>query len=144
MVMTSNLGSGKAGLEQVGFLGGGEKDLSGKALRAHFSPEFLGRLDSVVVFRALSAESLQKIAEKELRETIRRAEASGASLTVGADVAEWLAERCAKGQSGAREVRKKIRSEIEAPLAQRILEAEGKICLTAAVEQGSIVIRETL
>ena len=144
VVMTSNLGSGKTGLDQVGFLGSGGKESTGKALREYFSPEFLGRLDSVVVFRGLSEENMRKIAEKELRETARRAETAGAELTIGVDVAQWLAEKCVRGQGGARELRKKIRSEIEAPLAQRILETEEKVRLTAAVEQGKVVVQKNL
>ena len=143
VVMTSNLGSGKTGLDQVGFMGTGESNPSAKALREYFSPEFLGRLDSVVVFRALSAENLQTIAEKELRETVRRAETAGAELTVAKDVARWLAEQCVKGQSGARELRKKIRSEIEAPLAQKMLETAEKVRLTAVVEEGNVVMKLT-
>ncbi len=144
VVMTSNLGSGRTGLEQVGFLNSGEKDPSGKALREYFSPEFLGRLDSVVTFRPLSAEHMKMIAEKELREMVRRAEAAGVELAVGEDVARWLAEQCAKGRGGARDLRKKIRSEIEAPLAQRILEEEETVRLTAVVENGRVVIRENM
>lgn len=142
IVMTSNLGGGKAGLEQVGFLGQGAQTGSPKALREFFRPEFLGRLDSVVSFQPLSAEVLRAIAEKELRQTVERAKKAGAALSTDAETASCLARQCAGGSAGARDLRRKIREEVETPVAQRLLTAHGGLRLRTKVEQGKILVVE--
>ena len=142
IVMTSNLGGGKAGLEQVGFLGQSAQTGSPKALREFFRPEFLGRLDSVVSFQPLSAEVLRAIAEKELRQTVERAKKAGAALSTDAETASCLARQCAGGSAGARDLRRKIREEVETPVAQRLLTAHGGLRLRTKVEQGKILVVE--
>ena len=142
IVMTSNLGGGKAGLEQVGFLGQSAQTGSPKALREFFRPEFLGRLDSVVSFQPLSAEVLRAIAEKELRQTVERAKKAGAALCTDAETASCLARQCAGGSAGARDLRRKIREEVETPVAQRLLTAHGGLRLRTKVEQGKILVVE--
>jgi len=141
IVMTSNLGSGKTGLDQVGFLAGSGSNPAQKALREYFSPEFLGRLDAMVTFQSLTAETMTAIAEKELAATVKRAESANAELIVGTEVAGWMASKCAAGQGGARDLRRVIRGEIEAPLAQLLLKASGKIRIHTAVEQGKLVLK---
>ena len=143
VVMTSNLGSGRNNLDQVGFLGGKLGDPAGKALREYFSPEFLGRLDAVVTFSALSQETLAQIAALELRETVQRAARAGADLQLSPETAACLAAQCAKGPGGARDIRRAIRADIEAPVADRLLRAEDRLCLCTAVEDGRVVVKET-
>lgn len=140
IVMTSNLGGGKMGLDQVGFLGEAAGSNNPKALREFFRPEFLGRLDSVVTFQTLSEEVLQAIAEKELRCTVERAEKAGAKLRTDRETAVCLAEQCAKGPGGARDLRRRIRGDIETPVADRLLKANGPIHLRTAVENGKVVV----
>ena len=142
IVMTSNLGSGRTGLDQVGFLGKGEGDPARKALQEYFSPEFLGRLDCIATFRPLSADTLQAIAEKELAQTVERAARAGAKLQTDAATAGFLAGQCVKSPGGARDLRRAIRREIETPVAQRLLTAAGGLCLRTAVEQGKLVLVE--
>jgi len=142
IVMTSNLGGGKAALDRVGFLGGDPGTAGSKALREFFRPEFLGRLDSVVQFEPLSAKVLRTIAEKELRQTAERAGKAGAALETDGAAAACLAEQCAKGPGGARELRRRIRGDIETPVAERLLAASGPLRLRTAVEDGKVVIRE--
>ena len=140
IVMTSNLGGGRSPLEQVGFLDNGARMEQPKALREFFRPEFLGRLDSVVRFRPLTEEVLRSIAEKELDQTRRRAERAGARLHTDRETASWLAAQCAKSAAGARELRRKIRREIETPLAERLLNAAGPLQLNTVVENGSLLV----
>lgn len=140
VVMTSNLGSGRKDLETVGFLSGGNGGAQ-KALREYFPPEFLGRLDCVTTFRPLSREVMEKIAEKELFAAASRAEAAGLHLrTDGA--AAFLAGCCAGGGSGARDLRRRIRRDVEGPAAERLLEASGELTLHTAVEDGRLVLVE--
>ena len=142
IVMTSNLGSGRTGLEQVGFLGEGQADFGRKALREFFPPEFLGRLDSVVSFRPLSEQTLSAIAEKELAQTKQRAAQAGAQLKTDGLTARTLAAQCARSPGGARDLRRRIRSDVETPVARLLLEAKGPLHLRTAVEQGRVVVEE--
>ena len=142
IVMTSNLGSGKTGLDQVGFLLEPGSNPAQKALREFFSPEFLGRLDCVVTFRRLTEETMTVIAEKELAATVNRAEAAGADLMICGDTARWLASQCVNGRGGARDLRRMIRSEIEAPLAQQLLQASAKNKIRVTVEQGKLTLTD--
>ncbi len=142
IVMTSNLGSGSKGLGQMGFEGKEGISQAEKALREFFSPEFLGRLDCVATFQPLSAQTLQAIARKELEQTATRARGAGIRLSAGDDAVRWLAEQCAKGQGGARDLRRKIRSEIETPAARRMLTAQGDLHLQAVVEDGKLQLVE--
>ena len=143
IVMTSNLGGGKPSLEQVGFLNGKTGSDTPKALREFFRPEFLGRLDSVIQFRPLPERILRTIAEKELRQTAERAQKAGAVLKTDDLAAQCLAEQCVKGSGGARDLRKRIRSQIETPVARHLLAASGPVRLRTVVENGRILISES-
>ncbi len=143
IVMTSNLGSGCTGLGQMGFGEGAERsDPTGKALSERFSPEFLGRLDGVVRFCSLSSETMTAIAQRELARTVRRAEKAGACLHTDETTARWLAARCAGGKGGARELRRQIRNEIEAPLAQRLLTATNRLYLQIRIGENGLYLME--
>ena len=123
IVMTSNVGSREQGGEALGFLPRSREDRAMESLRQVFSPEFLGRIDAVAVFRRLAEADLCRIADKLLGETARRAEQAGVCLEIDGEAAAWFARRCGP-ESGARELRHRIQREIEDPLANRILAAE--------------------
>ena len=142
IVMSATLGSGKTSLVRVGFLMETGSDPAQKALREFFSPEFLGRLDCVVTFRRLSEETMTVIAEKELAATVGRAKAAGVDLEICGDTARWLASRCVNGRGGARDLRRMIRSEIEGPLAQRLLQASAKLKIRVTVGQGKLTLND--
>ncbi len=141
IVMTSNLGSGQTGLDSLGFLAEGRGDPAQRALREFYSPEFLGRIDCVTSFRPLSAETLRAIAEKELEQTVRRAARAGAELKTDPATLDCLAAQCAKSAAGARGLRQRIRSDIETPVAERLLCAAGGIRLKTAVEGERVVVK---
>ena len=134
VVMTSNLGSGSRAMEQVGFGGKGEYAGPRKALKEFFSPEFLGRLDCVVEFEPLGEDTLRAIAARELQSTVARAARAGVRLETDKEAAAVLARACLRADSGARAVRRMIRSRVEEPLAQRILQADGELRLTLKVD----------
>ena len=124
IVMTSNLGSGSHAMEQVGFLGSGAPAGAKRALKDFFSPEFLGRLDCVVEFKALDMDALRAIAERELEKTARRAQHAGVSLQIDCAVADAIAGCCLHGDGGAREIRRTIRSQIETQVAEKLLKGK--------------------
>lgn len=142
VVMTSNLGSRQTGLDQVGFLGSAEGNPARKALREFFSPELLGRLDGIITFRPLSGEVLEQIARRELERTAERAARAGASLRVEREAARWLADCCARGQGGARDLRRRIRDDIETPVSQKLLEANSPLAVRIAVEEGRLLVEQ--
>ena len=82
-------------------------------------------------------------AQKELTRTVERAQKAGLRLTAAEDAAGWLAQECAKGRGGARDLRRKIRSEIETPAARRLLISKGELQLKAVVENGRLSLVET-
>lgn len=143
IVMTSNLGSGRSGLGQVGFGETAERETSAdKALSERFSPEFLGRLDAVVRFRPLSEDALTAIAKQELAQTIRRAEAAGVCLRAEEETVRWLARQCVRGKGGARDLRRRIRRDIEAPVAQRLLAAKDTLHLQVRTGENGLYLEE--
>ena len=146
LVMTSNLGakalSGATGPLGFGSGSGGE-DQALAQVRERFSPEFLGRLDGVILFRPLDAPALTQIAGLELDRLCRRAEDRGLRLRAEAEAAVLLAEGCQKLHAGARGIRNLIRSQVEGPLAEGLLAGtlpdEGEIVIAA--REGELVLR---
>ena len=140
LVMTSNLGGEAFGRGTLGFGEGHRGDAVERSLREHFSPEFLGRIDCIASFRPLREEELTQIAEKELAELCRRAERLRVSVRFLPQVAASLARRSSGKGSGAREIRRLIRAEIEGPLAARLLSEAPPECIEARVERDGICL----
>lgn len=137
VVMTSNVGGEKHG-DGLGFQPAGKDSELDGVLRQHFTPEFLGRLDEVVRFDALTDGAMESIAWKYLRQIQERASAMGIQLQLPEEVAVFLGERC-RGKGGARSLRRKVQMEVEGPLASFLLQCSrkpGKI--KARLEEGKI------
>ena len=139
IVMTSNLGNSDQAKGGLGFLPSDRAERMQTCLRQHFPAEFLGRIDTVAVFRRLTQEDMAAIAEKLLEETAARAKAAGVLLKVSPETAGCLAEHCMAGESGARSLRHAIQRDVEDPLADLLLAGA---CRTAAVEaeNGRVVL----
>ena len=115
IVMTSNAGSELAG-SSVGFGKTAEeatRDKTIKSLREFLRPEFLGRVDEIVVFKPLDKNSLSKIAEIMLNDFAESLNDRRLTLNFDTAVCDYIAEKCIGAKSGAREVRNTIRREIE-------------------------------
>lgn len=120
LVMTSNLGvRGGGGL---GF-GAQAEDGALRSLREHFSPEFLGRIDCVARFQPLGTAALEQIAQQQLTALQQRAERLHVRLELPDGLARSFALRSRDGRGGAREIRRLVRHEMEAPLAALLLGA---------------------
>jgi len=87
----------------------------------HFRPEFLNRLDDVIVFRPLSKEDLRTIVDYEFARVRDRAKGRGLDLTLSPEAKEYLMEKGYSPDFGARPLRRLIEREIEDPLAEQIL-----------------------
>ena len=143
VVMTSNAGSDRSD-NLLGF-GKTEKEASkDKALKAlgdFLRPEFLARVDEVVVFSPLTDESLSKIAELMLNELAESLCEKNITFDFDKGVCDYIASKCDGTKTGARELRNIIRREIEDKIVDLIIENEGGFsAVKASVKKNNIVI----
>ena len=109
LILTSNLGAG------------GDRDHVMAAVRAAFKPEFVNRLDDVVIFDPLSEEQLQSIVDIQLDQLQHRLAARRLELDVSPSARFWLAVRGYDPQYGARPLRRLIQQSIGDQLAKALL-----------------------
>ena len=126
IIATSNLGSDiiqrnlqakkedKRSYEQL-------KETLTEVLHSHFRPEFLNRIDEVIVFHALTEEQIKLIASLQLERVRRTAKGQGIDLTFEDSLIAHLAKLGFVPEFGARELRLRIQTEVETALAKDIL-----------------------
>ena len=137
VVMTCNLGAENKGTG-LGFNPDTRESEIQTALRQHFSPEFLGRVDQTVCFKPLTPEAMDAIAEKYLSELRQRTAGIGVNLLLPEDTAARLASSC-KGKGGARQLRRLVQTQVEGPLASALLASSRKPArLKAKWENGEL------
>ncbi|MBQ1411156.1 MAG: ATP-dependent Clp protease ATP-binding subunit [Oscillospiraceae bacterium] len=124
LVMTTNAGT--LGPKARAGFGGGAGNQEGEALaRARvgsaFSPELLGRMDAVVAFQPLNAESLEQIAALRLQEALHRVRTAGLHVEPDPTLPAWLARRCAGDPAGARALRRLLQNTLLDPAADLLL-----------------------
>ena len=126
VIMTSNLGS-----QQIAEHGLATGDRGGddamrreveRALRAHFRPEFINRVDEIIIFRALGRPELVAIVDIQLRQLARRLEDRNVTLELTAAAKTLLAEEGFDPLFGARPLRRTIQRQLLDPLALEILD----------------------
>ena len=127
IAMTSNAGSGdKVG--QTGF-GGTVADMSRektmRALNGFLRPEFLARVDEIVVFDPLSEETLTDIAQLMLTEYVKPMRQKGIEFTWDKQLLSLIVKKAQGGKFGARDIRRVIRKEVEDRIAEVIVEQTG-------------------
>jgi ATP-dependent Clp protease ATP-binding subunit ClpB len=105
-------------------------------LQAHFRPEFLNRIDEIVVFHPLSREHLAEIVEIQLRQVAIRMAEHGYQLEVSEAAREYLAEAGYDPDYGARPLKRAIQRELQDPLAMKVLSGEFREGGTIQVERG--------
>ena len=121
IVMTSNLGS-----EYLVNLPEGEdtktveKEVMG-VVRAHFRPEFLNRIDEIILFHRLRREDMGEIVDIQLRRLNRLLEDRKITLSLDAKARQWLAEKGYDPTYGARPLKRVIQKWVQDPLAQMLL-----------------------
>lgn len=93
-------------------------------LKRHFRPEFLNRIDEIVIFHSLTREDLKRIVDIQLQLLQKRLAARSMSLTLTEKAKERLADVGFDPAYGARPLKRLIQQEIENPLARRILGGE--------------------
>ncbi len=90
----------------------------------HFRPEFINRLDDIVVFNKLGREDMQRIVENELRKVNGRMRQKGHDLEVDQTVIDWLIEKSFHEEFGARPLKRGIEKHLEDPLSEQVLRGE--------------------
>ncbi|WP_213455155.1 ATP-dependent Clp protease ATP-binding subunit [Rhizomonospora bruguierae] len=93
-----------------------------RRLREHFRPEFLNRIDEIIIFRRLEQEQLREITELLLHETERRLRAQHITVTFTPAAIDWVAERGHQPEFGARPMRRVIQRDIDNRLSTMVLE----------------------
>ncbi len=109
LILTSNLGSG------------GSEEQVMAAVRSAFKPEFINRLDDVLIFEGLKPDELVRIVDIQLAQLSRRLAQRRLDLQVSLAAKEWLAERGFDPVYGARPLRRLVQQAIGDPLAKLLL-----------------------
>jgi ATP-dependent Clp protease ATP-binding subunit ClpB len=122
VIMTSNLGSQAITAARGSYDTIREEVL--QALRAHFRPEFLNRVDDIVVFHALDREHVREIVDIQLTRLQKRLADRNLVLDVSTAAKDWLGQRGYDPVFGARPLKRVLQTEIETPLAQKIIGGE--------------------
>jgi ATP-dependent Clp protease ATP-binding subunit ClpB len=123
LILTSNIGS-----EHIIELGADQHDEMERrvmeALRAHFKPEFLNRVDDVILYHQLDRQEVGQIVLLQLERVRKLLSAKRLDLELTKEAQELLAERGFDPQYGARPVKRTIQRMVQDPLAMKILEGE--------------------
>jgi ATP-dependent Clp protease ATP-binding subunit ClpC len=129
LIMTSNIGanliknSAGLGFTKTGGEGGYDKmkQMILAEVERHFRPEFINRVDEIVVFNQLTQGDMQRIVENELAKVGKRLEVRQLTLQVGQDVLDWMIEHHFNQDFGARPLKRAVERHIEDPLSEEIL-----------------------
>ena len=132
VIMTSNLGTQEFQRQAIGFAQqekGEQQRLKGvieSALKQTFRPEFLNRVDDIIIFKPLAEEQLKKIVDLLIREVERRLADRNVDLELKDEAKSWLLKEGYEPAYGARPLRRAIQRYVENPLSSRILSGEVK------------------
>jgi ATP-dependent Clp protease ATP-binding subunit ClpC len=134
LIMTSNLGSDiiNGTKRSVGFATGDagwdpDRDLRDKLdrrLHEQLRPEFINRIDEIIIFRQLETDQLRRITEMMLEETRRRLHAQDVTIEITTAAVDWLAKRGFQPAFGARPLRRTIQRELDNRLSRLLLSAD--------------------
>ena len=152
IIMTSNLGTADLRKTSVGFAKTSEavtyekmKEKVNDALKQHFRPEFLNRIDEVIVFHELTREEVIAIVDLMIRRVREQLESQGLGLELTKEVKYLLVDRGHDPTLGARPLRRAIQRMVEDPLSEKILwkefHAGETIVCDADAETDEIVFR---
>jgi len=134
LIMTSNIGSEIiSGTKRTLGFGGTDSGVAedrdlrerlDRRLREQFRPEFINRIDEIIVFRQLETEQLRRITGMLLEETRRRLHAQDVRLEITPAAVDWLAGRGFQPEYGARPLRRTIQRELDNRLSRMLLAAD--------------------
>jgi ATP-dependent Clp protease ATP-binding subunit ClpB len=121
IILTSNLGARSLSeLPEGGDIAGARREVE-EAVRAHFRPEFLNRLDEQIIFDRLNRADMSGIVEIQLKRLEKRLAGRKIMLELDADAKAWLADEGYDPVFGARPLKRVIQRHLQDPLAEMIL-----------------------
>ena len=142
LIMTSNLGTEfvkRSG--SLGFLRRGENGESDgshekieQALKSTFRPEFLNRIDEIIIFSPLKIEDMERIVDLQMQEIRSRLSEQGIAVELTEAARKWLAREGFDPAFGARPLRRALQKHVESPLSVMILEGKFKTGDTVVVD----------
>ena len=149
IIMTSNVGAHEVKEASLGFGGGGQSAMDGmkekieEALKAQFKPEFLNRIDEIVIFRKLTKEEAAAICGKILDGLAKRLKEQEITLRVSSRAQAFLVEKGYNEEMGARPLKRTVQRLVEDKLAEEILRGKIPKSGTVVVDEigGEIVFR---
>jgi ATP-dependent Clp protease ATP-binding subunit ClpB len=142
IILTSNLGAQALSQLPDGADAGEAKRDVMDAVRAHFRPEFLNRLDETIIFDRLGREDMDGIVDIQLRRLRRRLAARKIQIELDGDALKWLADEGYDPVFGARPLKRVIQRAVQDPLAEAILGGEvkdGDVVSISAGAEGLII-----
>ncbi len=156
IIMTSNIGTEFA--EKGGTLGfqtrgkeARDKELNKgyeeieESLKQTFRPEFLNRIDEVIIFHILSEEQILEIVDLQIKEIAERLKEQGIEIELTQVAREWLAKEGYDPEFGARPLRRTLQRKVESPLSRKLLAKEfqsGDVVMVDADEKEGVVFRK--
>jgi len=154
VIMTSNVGTEfastarKIGFQQaIASLDEGQEQQQEikKALERTFRPEFINRVDEIVIFDSLSVEDVERIVDLQMREISERLKELGLSVELTEAARAWLAREGFDPQFGARPLRRALQRYVESPLSVKLLRGDferGDLVIVNAGEDGLVFERK--
>jgi len=141
IIMTSNLGTADLRKAAIGFARADEavtyermKEKVNDELKRHFRPEFLNRIDEVIVFHELSMTEVTEIVDLMMKRVVAQLESQGINLELTPAAKELLSRKGYDPTLGARPLRRAIQRLVEDPLSERILWKEFRAGETVVVD----------
>lgn len=156
VIMTSNLGTafgakgGTLGFRQQGDQGTFEdsriKSDVQDALRKHFRPEFLNRIDEIIIFHTLTKEQVSLIVDLQMKEIAERLGDHGITIELTDAARDWVADQGYDPAFGARPLRRTLQKQVESPLSVRLLRGEFKegdtIVIDCNEDEGLVFVKK--
>ena len=124
IIMTSNIGARfitDGAIDKGGELSSSSREAVMSEVRAHFKPEFLNRIDDIIIFKALQLEEIVKIVKLQIDSLNKRLETQNLRVELTKKAYEFLAEKAYDPSYGARPLKRVINEKIENPLARDII-----------------------
>ncbi|RIJ17561.1 ATP-dependent chaperone ClpB [Henriciella mobilis] len=142
IIMTSNLGADALATGEAGEISDAQREAVMGAVRAHFRPEFINRIDEIVFFKRLGRAEIDHVVDIQMDRLAKLLADRKIKVDLSKAARDWLADRGYDPVYGARPLKRVIQKELQDPLARLVL--EGKVSdnstVTVDVEGGSLSI----
>nr|WP_081657801.1 AAA family ATPase [Sporosarcina ureae] len=142
IIMTSNIGSAYLLENDLEDTEHAKEDLIMAALRSHFKPELLNRMDDIIIFHSLTTDSFKAITNKMLGDLVERLEEQDLLLVYDDEVLDWIVREGADADFGARPLKRFIQRHVETKVAKEVIRGglvEGQQ-IKLSMQEGELVV----